>query len=1269
MSWLFVAVVTVVVAVGLAIALVLIVLPMPATREWVRGELETVLSSALDDEVRITAVPSLWPTWITLQGVSIGGDDAVVRAESLTLELRIPSLTPPRLRVDVVLVQPDLDLVREADGRWNVEKWAGPDESPEPADGGLGIPRWLGRVGLELRDGRIRLAGMSPEPLRLSSLSVSGRLWVGVVRDSVVEVDALSVALGDASRLGLHGTYELEGEQRLHAVLKVDPLVGADLAGLVPELRDDARVAGTVEAEGAVDYPKLALDLTSGDARLVGHGALESENGDQAITVSFDATEIDVAAFVHGAPAGEVTAKMDTSASLRGDEVQRIEGQLTVTKSRLFDVEVENLSVHATTTDGDVDLKVDAATPDNGVRTSLRGSVQLAAPHRARASGDVELNDPAALSEALGTYLSASNLKATITAEVDDPTTDSPTGMLDLKFAPGRLRGVPVDGGELSARLRPDLVSLERLWIGADRTNLEGHAWAQLQGPPDQRAVGGEIRGPLSLALFTNAYGVVETDLKFWGHLEDLGLSALVQTSGPVELPGLEGTFSSRIEATELGGTGGKADLELTGLFAPDASVSRIFGRDDRQTTVRASWARVPTGDTAGPPLDRVEFDARMGDAAKSGGSFQAVVQRRGDQAHVEVPGLEIRPVVGPAWRLVSPAKVDVTADGVAVQDVRVEVGGGRIEAQGHVAGEAGPRNDLAVRVNDIDLALLCELLVVGDECSGKLGASLDVQGSAARPNVIFDLGIDELAASGQDYGTLRASARTEGSGLAIAARIEGGDAGTLDLNGQLPLEAGGRAPAVSMNQPARVQLRATDLQIDVFRALAGRAVRRLDGRATAQVDLRGPLADPRLDGSLTIEDLTFSAAAIGATHRHGRVRLSIDSKRFKLEELTLDEGAITAGGEVRLAGGFPTAFDLWLALDGAEVVSRSEADATASGRVALTGPVDAPHLEGDVTIDRATIRPTIAPGGGKPEPDPSVVVVRRYGSEPAWTSGVPPSLGGEAESRPVRSPLADPRAKAGMPNLYEDLTMIVAVRLGGPVVVRRYDANMRLSGEVYLTKKPDDELRISGGIGGRQGWYIFQGRRFEIRSAYVTFSGETPLDPYLDVSAQYRTGDYLVRIRIAGTAKHPSLDLSSDPALDQSDILSVVLFGKPASQLSDSQGQVLQSQAFALLASYVAPALQRSVLDTLGLTSLTFSMPTGDTAGTIGVGRYIGEDLFISVARDFGGPSGGTSRQLQGLVGSSVTIQYYLTPSVTLQGASSTEGESSVDVIWHRRY
>ena len=246
---------------------------------------------------------------------------------------------------------------------------------------------------------------------------------------------------------------------------------------------------------------------------------------------------------------------------------------------------------------------------------------------------------------------------------------------------------------------------------------------------------------------------------------------------------------------------------------------------------------------------------------------------------------------------------------------------------------------------------------------------------------------------------------------------------------------------------------------------------------------------------------------------------------------------------------------------------------------------------------------------------------------------------------------------------------MLVTVRLGDPVVVQRIDAYVRLGGEVYVTKGPGDPLRISGQISADRGWYMFRGRRIVLQSAYVSFSGETPIDPYLTVTATYQAPEHLVTVRVEGTARTPQLELSSDPPLDQSDVLALLLFGRTTSQLTGGQGTELRQEAIGILASYVAPELEQSLMDTFGLASLTFQLPTGTSYGSVGVGRYIGDDIFVSIGQTFGGPQGGTSRQLGGLVGSSVTVQYYLTPNVTLQTSSSTEGESALDAVWHTRY
>ncbi len=1264
MRWFGRGLLAVLAAVALGVAFLAVVLPREATRAWVRPHLAALLQEALQEPVEIAAVRALSPSGLTLAGVSIGGGEPIVRAGSVDVQIALGRLLPPRLTIEARLTDVELFVERQTDGTWNIERLAGDGEGGEVA-----LPGWIAGVRFSMQGGRVRLEGLAPRVLRVVDVELEGALDLGRRRRPTVAIEALSATVGEASQVDLDATVSLDGEPRVQARLAFEPLVAADLAGLLATATAEAQVRGEVRVEGRVTRPRIGLDLATGDGRLAATAEVDAQDAATRIDLTFESRALDLRPWWTEAPVSSLDARGELGIGLAAGTLERVDGRIELDEGRFFDIEMGAAEVLAETEDGAVALRLTAATTDESVRVSATGRFGLLAPPPIRAEGLVRLRTPAGTTGVFGGHLAGSDLEARLALEVADPGADAPTAGLTVGIGRGRLRGLPIDGADLRAELTPEILRLERFWVGADRTNLEAEGWMQLVGDPAERAVGGTLRGPLSLPLFVDAYGVVQTDLTFWGTMEDLGLAATLASVGSIEAPGVDGTFSARIDGAHIGGSQGAAVLALDAALQGEGAVARVFGREERPAVLRARWSRaVPaSGANEAAVRDRIEVDASVG-AGGAGLDLAAVVESAEAQTRLSVSQLEVRPVVGPAWTVDAPASIRLGADRIDVDAARVVVGPGALEARGRLASGAGVRNDFEIGAESVDLGALCGLWLVGESCQGQLEARLAVAGAPQRPEIDFELEVDDFAAAGQAYGRLRATATARGETLGLQARLGGPDA-YADLEGRLPIEVGRRTPVLSLTRPASITVRAADLPMAGFRGLLGGSVRRLDGRASARIDVRGGLADPVFEGDVSVQDLLVSVAATGATHRDGRVRLAVDSQSLLLRELTLDGGAITGGGDVGLSGGFPSRFALWLALDEARVVHRAEADVRVSGRLSLAGPAASPRLAGRIDVDRATLRPTVAPGSGAPEADPTIRVVRRFDEEAAWVSGVPPEFGGERQDRGIRprGPVLAP--SDGSRPLFEDASVAVTVGLGDAGFVRRFDANLRLDGEVYVNRDPEEEIRISGGIGGRQGWYIFQGRRFEIQRARVTFAGKTPPDPDLDVEAQYRAREYTVRIRITGTTQHPSLNLSSDPPLDQSDILAVILFGKPVSQLDDSQGQILQSQALALLASYVAPELQRSVLDTFGLASLTFSMPTGDTAGTIGVGRYFGDDLFVSVARDFGGPSGGSTRQLQGLVGSSVTIQYSLTPDVTLQGASSTEGESSVDVIWRRRY
>jgi len=66
--------------------------------------------------------------------------------------------------------------------------------------------------------------------------------------------------------------------------------------------------------------------------------------------------------------------------------------------------------------------------------------------------------------------------------------------------------------------------------------------------------------------------------------------------------------------------------------------------------------------------------------------------------------------------------------------------------------------------------------------------------------------------------------------------------------------------------------------------------------------------------------------------------------------------------------------------------------------------------------------------------------------------------------------------------------------------------------------------------------------------------------------------------------------------------------------------------------------------------------------SGSFKVGRYVTQDLFLSLGREFGQDSGTNS-------GTSVGLEYSLNRHMKVRGSSSDQGETAVDFLWRLDY
>jgi translocation and assembly module TamB len=313
-------------------------------------------------------------------------------------------------------------------------------------------------------------------------------------------------------------------------------------------------------------------------------------------------------------------------------------------------------------------------------------------------------------------------------------------------------------------------------------------------------------------------------------------------------------------------------------------------------------------------------------------------------------------------------------------------------------------------------------------------------------------------------------------------------------------------------------------------------------------------------------------------------------------------------------------------------------------GNVTLQGSWQAPRVMGKLELVAANLHPNLEfleKSATPPERDKTIVIVK--GKD-----------------------LVSPESKnAGEKNQYEEIALWqntildIQLRVPGDVWVRNPSGVAELRGDFHILKKAKADLGITGTAEIFRGWVGFQGRRFDIGGGRILFSGGSKINPALDIVARHRLPRYLVEAVVSGTAEAPDLTLRSEPPLDQSDILALILFGKPTKDLNSGEQASLKDSAENLAAGYFAGEIVRSISSALGLGNLGFDLgEVNFNGGTVGFGHYFGQDTYVEMSQELDGEKGRKAR-----------LEYQLAPDWAVGTSTDTKGSSGVEIIWSKQY
>lgn len=147
-----------------------------------------------------------------------------------------------------------------------------------------------------------------------------------------------------------------------------------------------------------------------------------------------------------------------------------------------------------------------------------------------------------------------------------------------------------------------------------------------------------------------------------------------------------------------------------------------------------------------------------------------------------------------------------------------------------------------------------------------------------------------------------------------------------------------------------------------------------------------------------------------------------------------------------------------------------------------------------------------------------------------------------------------------------------INVRLGDDVGIDGYGLTGRLDGDLRVYTTPDDSLAGRGELDLIEGNFSLYGRTLDIMRGRMMFSGGPIDNPGVDVRAQIKVSDeeargegYTVGVDINGLVQDLQYHLFSDPFMEDTDILSLLVVGHSFSNSTPTEGSLLEAAAVAL--------------------------------------------------------------------------------------------------------
>ena len=567
---------------------------------------------------------------------------------------------------------------------------------------------------------------------------------------------------------------------------------------------------------------------------------------------------------------------------------------------------------------------------------------------------------------------------------------------------------------------------------------------------------------------------------------------------------------------------------------------------------------------------------------------------------------------------------------------------------------------DVKLALLGVDVGHLSRMAEISHPIRGVLAGGIDISGTMASPKLEggFILVDGQIGAAKLKQFTTRFSEQDDGYGLETVVAFE--DEGRFAVDGFIPISLGFEEE-MDLDRPG-LDIRLSGSGFPLAMGAGPSGLTKAKGTIGIKGGVTGTLGNPQLHLKVLSQNAGFTLLPTAIRYEPIEIDVEylpgfVDISTLKIRTTEVwgakpGSGFFSLAGTVAMGVDGPENMDVEVEMDEFWVSSTAAASVATSGKISIEGNYPALKVKGHVKVDQANIavgaevlKTTSSfdiDEGIKVHRDKRIVVERveiEDDDGPSVADNISLDLEVNLNSK-VRIKADIPMSEDFGAQFAQLASMNVDLGLDGRLRIQQEDAQLSMLGELRTLR----------------GEAVAMGKRFVITEGTVTFTGENYTNPQLDLGAAHQVGRYgSVEIKIAGDAENTSIHMSSPEYPDQTDVMSMLLFGKPTSAMSETEGESgagLLSAAMASVGGQAARSTGAAFLQNVQI---------DPGSGSVKVGFPLTDKVYLSIERVR--PEADTDNMTQ------AAIEWLLSRAAYGEVVTGDRGKTSGDVYLRWRF